>query len=131
MTLTRRDRAALLLAYECCRSFRDAWDDADGALGMATNILESYGADFTSSIASAVDRAYSYGDDVRHLRARLALLLRALLSPESAIYRTLHEPATCTPFTHANQTTHVTAAREYRVARRFSALWENAPRHAP
>lgn len=94
MSLNRRDRAALVLAYEWCRaSFRWTRDshrkhreeDAQFAAGLATEALDLGGDAGEDIVAGTVKR--NGGETLRIssrlLRARLALYLRALLRADA------------------------------------------------
>ena len=90
--MTRRDRAALVLAYELVRGGKRDFPWA------ALAALRAAQSDFARTLADAVDDA-DYPDDCwgpgcgprrrrfsRVLRARLALLLRVLLRAEAGDY---------------------------------------------
>jgi hypothetical protein len=86
VTLTRRDRAAMVLALECLRNYthpldaRDAIQDAHAALGLPN--FGNDGARVTLDLALAATLRETWvwdGRATRLLRARLALLLRVML----------------------------------------------------
>ena len=148
LRLSRRDRAALTLALECLRAEcpsrgdRSAWDyldDARNVLGIGS---------YAEGMAGAVhDALYAAGPwrSARLLRARLALLLRALLRAD-ALEReseelglscawTLRWCAVCDgcgeslPNYAIGEPVNVCPKRGgHPVARRARPLWESAPK---
>jgi hypothetical protein len=83
MTLARRDRAAMTLALECVRLFPRAGicDYGECAVEMAVEALDLGTSEQIDDIRGALPRFNRGGlrGDCRVMRARLALLLRALL----------------------------------------------------
>jgi hypothetical protein len=86
MTLTRRDRAAMVLALECLRNYthpldaRDAIQDAHAALGLPNFGNDGARVTLDLALAATLRGAWVWdGRASRLLRARLALLLRVML----------------------------------------------------
>lgn len=77
LPLSRRDRAALVLAYECLRSRRDRFGLYYA--GSAVNMGGSAVADKIDDAIGAARGLLSTPTGERLLRARLALLLRVIL----------------------------------------------------
>lgn len=120
MTLTRRDRAAMRLAYESCRSHTDP----DMARVWAYCALEC-GGDVAAQIVDAMDRQLPTRVttllELRLLRTRLALLLRAMLRGECSCNPDLMrrcDRSDCPYFWQGG----------LGMPRRYTALWERAGR---
>ena len=108
--MTRRDRTALRLAYECVLRDRDNLTRALSALSCGDRVVRDLG-----SLVWGLSDVRRYGQCPPILRVRLALLLRALLRKDAGyevrqIERNGHTY-------YANMPT------------RYQALWEYAPEH--
>jgi hypothetical protein len=134
--MTRRDRAALVLAYECLRSVD--YDDPSGYLPWkrvysAECSLRSGSDAFTGLIVALVEAQRA--DDAwipdpasqcgRLLRARLALLIRAVLRADAGDYGRM----VCTCF---GEPRDVATHRDARYCEkphpiRYTPLWQSAP----
>jgi hypothetical protein len=140
--VTRRDRAATVLAYECVR-WHPLAEEAEDALESAEKALSLPLWAPVDSLANVVGRALCYARDNRRLlddrasrllRARLALLLRALLRADAGDYGPSPVCARCgSPFVspYVGKAWCYGACRRAFVptTRRITPLWERAPSH--
>ena len=132
--MTRRDRAALSLAYECVRLEPIPAVGACPRVTDAAEVLSYYGGETAMHIACALESRYlRTRDEWRLLRARLALLLRALLR-EPAIEGdcVLCGGSACSADDANCIREGGCCPCEGRLRwRRYRALWESAPRWTP
>lgn len=139
MTLSRRDRAALVLAYECVRRDDEDFTECLCPLGCGGPVASAIHDEYLDHYADAEE--HDHGDRVvprnalalRVLRARLALLLRVLLRADAVTctadeYDVLfHEPAADEePTTWQPYTTRI-GFTAWRRPTRIRPLWETAP----
>lgn len=148
--LSRRDRAALTLALECLRTVgiehgdRDARDATSDATGVIACV--EYAAPVSRAALHALERCS--WRNVRMIRARFALLLRAVLRADDADRKaaTLGLPAAILMRWHAacdgcgeslpnyaiGDLVNVCPKRGgHPVARQARPLWEHAPQTRP
>lgn len=124
--MTRRDRAALLLAYECMRC-PDAHDEhGDPAAGPMLLALDLGGV-----VAWQLLAVRWYGEpwavEARLERARYALTMRALLRADAGDYGALRCPLCGSPGTVAFGQCFAGAHAIVGLGRRIDAMWSLAP----
>ena len=152
MKLSRRDRAAMTLALECCRGRWMAVWSARTALYHGTDPGPLFDAEPGPAVRLAstidrIDRQFRTPDEARLLRARLALALRVLLRADREDYGPrvgrVVQPGTCITCGGAGPLTYTTVRGEAcssvcaSLARRIlprrsiaiRPLWESAPPH--
>jgi hypothetical protein len=133
--LSRRDRAACRMAYECLRQITRR-DLALHALDNARQVL--YRGDETAEAIAdgpwTVHDVFDYRDDPRRLRGLMATLLRAILRADAGDYgRERHRCVKGCVTDHckhlrfdAHRCYYVAEPPDFLLTRRYTPLWEMA-----
>lgn len=115
MMLTRRDRAAMVLALECIRR-----GDSIGGVLLPLDCAGTAARILAGDVFDVWARDYAQGNDEVMLRARLALYLRAVLRADAGDFG--HYFKTCT-----DDRCDCWGRKKWN-SRRIRPLWESAPK---